>query len=301
MAGQLRLWFIVNPISGTRHGDDIGLIARDVLDSSRFDIAIRTTEYRGHGAEIAREAVAAGVDIVAAVGGDGTINEVASQLVGTPTAFAIIPHGSGNGLAYHLQIPINVRKAIAIINDLRIEKMDVGYVNGKPFFSIAGIGFDAKVAYDFDRDPQRGFAAYLKHILRNYFHYPSINYHITADGQEFDTQAFFITFANSSQWGYNVKIAPMASLHDGKLDVCIVKRPKLLLKMLNVDLPKLLNSRFDKSSIVQYVGCQHITVVPSVPSPIYLHIDGDTAGTVENVEIELKREVLRTVVPVGLE
>ena len=276
-------------------------MARETLDNERFDVTVRTTERRGHGAEIAREAVAAGVDIVAAVGGDGTINEVASQLAGTDTALAIIPHGSGNGLAYHLQIPINVKKALQVINDLRIEKMDVGYVNGRPFFSIAGIGFDAKVAYDFEQDPRRGFFTYFKHILHNYFQYKSCDYHIEYDGQQMDTQAFFITFANSSQWGYNVRIAPMASLHDGLLDVCMVKRPKLLLKMLNVDLPKLLNSRFDKSSIVQYVACRHIRITPSIAHPIYLHIDGDTAGMVEQVEIEMHREELRTVVPVGLE
>ena len=300
MAERLRIWLIINPISGTRHGEDIGLLARNTLDSSRFNLTLRYTERKGHGAEIAREAVAAGVDIVAAVGGDGTINEVASQLVGSRTALAIIPHGSGNGLAYHLQIPINVKKALAVINDLRIEKMDVGYVNGKPFFSIAGIGFDAKVAYDFEADPHRGFFTYFKHILHNYFQYQSCDYHITYDGQVIDTKAFFITFANSSQWGYNVRIAPMASMHDGLLDVCMVKRPKLLLKMLNVDLPKLLNSRFDKSSIVQYLACQRICIEPTVPHPIYLHIDGDTAGQVEKVEIEMKREVLNAVVPLGL-
>lgn len=301
MAERKRIWLIINPISGTKHGEDIGLLARTTLDSSRFDLTLRYTERKGHGAEIAREAVAAGVDIVAAVGGDGTINEVASQLAGTDTALAIIPHGSGNGLAYHLQIPINVKKALQVINDLRIEKMDVGYVNGRPFFSIAGIGFDAKVAYDFEADPRRGFFTYFKHILHNYFQYKSCDYHITYDGRTIDTQAFFITFANSSQWGYNVRIAPMASMHDGKLDVCIVKRPKLLLKMLNVDLPKLLSSRFDKSSIVQYIACQHISIEPAVPHPIYLHIDGDTAGMVEQVEIEMHREELRAIVPVGLE
>lgn len=300
MAERLRIWLIINPISGTRHGEDIGLLARNTLDTSRFDLTLRYTERKGHGAEIAREAVAAGVDIVAAVGGDGTINEVASQLVGSRTALAIIPHGSGNGLAYHLQIPINVKKALAVINDLRIEKMDVGYVNGKPFFSIAGIGFDAKVAYDFEADPRRGFFTYFKHILHNYFQYKSCDYHIEYDGQQMDTQAFFITFANSSQWGYNVRIAPMASMHDGLLDVCMVKRPKLLLKMLNVDLPKLLSSRFDKSSIVQYLACQRISIEPAVPHPIYLHIDGDTAGQVEKVEIEMKREVLNAIVPLGL-
>ena len=296
-----RILFIVNPISGHRDKRRFGEEAAAVLGGGDIVYDVVFTERAGHATELALAAVKEGYDIVAAVGGDGTINEVASQLAGTDTALAIIPHGSGNGLAYHLQIPINVKKALQVINDLRIEKMDVGYVNGRPFFSIAGIGFDAKVAYDFEQDPRRGFYTYFKHILHNYFQYKSCDYHIEYDGQQMDTQAFFITFANSSQWGYNVRIAPMASLHDGLLDVCMVKRPKLLLKMLNVDLPKLLNSRFDKSSIVQYVACRHIRITPSVAHPIYLHIDGDTAGMVEQVEIEMHREELRAIVPVGLE
>ncbi|MCQ2264369.1 MAG: diacylglycerol kinase family lipid kinase [Bacteroidales bacterium] len=301
MGDKKSLWLIVNPISGIHHGDDIGLIAHNTLNNSLFDISLHYTEHKGHGAELAREAVNAGIDIVAAVGGDGTINEVASQLVGTDTIFAIIPHGSGNGLAYHLQIPINVRKALMTINDLRVEKLDVGYVNGQPFFSIAGIGFDAKVAYDFDVDPRRGFYTYLKHILRNYFNYQPADYHIEYDGQSTDTQAFFITFANSSQWGYNVRIAPNASMHDGILDVCMVKRPRYFLRMLNVDLPKLLTSRFDKSSIVQYLECQNLHITSKNGEPVYLHIDGDTAGVVDHVEIKLKHKALNAIVPKDLE
>lgn len=301
MADKQSIWLIINPISGTHHRQDIGLIARATLDSEKFDVTLRYTEHRGHGGEIAREAVEKGINIVAAVGGDGTINEVASQLVGTNTTLAIVPHGSGNGLAYHLQIPINVRKALQTINDLRIEKLDVGYVNSQPFFSIAGIGFDAKVAYDFEADPGRGFSTYFKHIFRDYFHYKSSEYHIEYDGQELDTQAFFITFANSSQWGYNVKIAPMASIHDGRLNVCVVKRPKLFLKMVNVDLPKLLNSHFDRSDISQYFECQKLKIVPKDKRPVYLHIDGDTAGVVETVEIEMKKEALKAIVPLSLQ
>lgn len=300
MEGKKSIWFIINPISGVHHGEDIGLIVRNTLDSSKFDVTLRYTEHRGHGAEIAREAVEQEVDIVAAVGGDGTINEVAAQLVGSDTAFAIVPHGSGNGLAYHLQIPINVRKAVAVINDMRIERLDVGYVNEHPFFSIAGVGFDAKVAYDFEEDSHRGFITYFKHILNNYFHYKSCDYHIEYDGEAIDTQAFFIAFANSSQWGYNVKIAPMASIHDGKLDVCIVKRPKLFLKMLNVDVPKLLNSHFDRSNIVHYLQCEELKIAPKECHPIYLHIDGDTAGMVESVRIRMEREALKIVVPLDL-
>jgi len=291
-----RIVFIINPISGTRHSDNIEVIAKKELNADSFDIVFRYTEYKGHGAVLASEAVSQNADIVAAVGGDGTINEVASQLVGTQTALAVIPHGSGNGLAYHLHIPIHLKKAIRIIKSLNIIDIDTCLVNGKHFFSIAGIGFDAKVAHDFSLDVQRGFQNYLKYIIKNYFSYKTTNYHIRTEGQEIDTDAFFITFANSSQWGYNVKIAPQASIQDGKLNLCICHKPNVL-KMFNIDIPFLLSDHFDKSSLVRYIECEKATISSNDGTPIYLHIDGDAAGVTENVSLEILPKSLKTIVP----
>ncbi|MBO4646273.1 MAG: diacylglycerol kinase family lipid kinase [Bacteroidales bacterium] len=295
-----RILFIINPISGTRHSDNIERIARTTLDPTRFDMEFQMTRYKGHGAELARDAVTAGVDIVAAAGGDGTMNEVATQLVGTSTTFALIPHGSGNGMAYHLHIPLHLQKAIRIINDMHVEPVDTCMVNGQHFFSVAGIGFDAKVAFDFNQDAHRGFSNYFKHILKNYFHYRQVNYKIEYDGKTLLCPAFFITFANSSQWGYNVKIAPMASLQDGKLDICIVKKPKLFLKLLNVDLPKLLTSHFDRSNIVKYIQSEHIHIIPQTEEPTYLHIDGDAAGIVQEIDLQVFPQSLKVIVPRGI-
>ena len=292
-----RILFIINPISGISHSDDIEKIAKENLDDSVFDMEFQQTQYKGHGAELARAAVASGMDIVAAVGGDGTINEVATQLVGTNVVFAVVPHGSGNGLAYHLHIPINLKKSMQIINALHTESVDTCQINGQSFFSIAGIGFDAKVAYDFNQDVNRGFINYLKHILKNYFEYKPGKYTIEYDGKCLEDSAFFITFANSSQWGYNVKIAPMASMQDGKVNICIVKKPKLLLKMLNVDLPKLLSSHFDHSDIVQYLNCEHVKITPVDDIPMFLHIDGDAAGIAQSVDLQVIPKSLRIISP----
>lgn len=292
-----RILFIINPISGISHSDDIERIAKDNLDGSVFEMDFQHTQYKGHGGELARVAVASGVDIVAAVGGDGTINEVASQLVGTDTVFAVVPHGSGNGLAYHLHIPINLKKSMQIINALHVESVDTCQINGRDFFSIAGVGFDAKVAYDFNQDVNRGFINYLKHILKNYFEYKPGKYTIEYDGKCLNDSAFFITFANSSQWGYNVKIAPMASMQDGKVNICIVKKPKLLLKMLNVDLPMLLSSRFDQSDIVQYLQCERVKITQEDDLPMFLHIDGDAAGTVQTVDLQVFPKSLKIISP----
>ena len=292
-----RILFIINPISGTHHADDIEKIAREVIDEEQFDVEFRQTEHKRHGIELAKQAVQEGFDIVAAVGGDGTINQVASQLVGTDTAMAVVPHGSGNGLAYHLHIPIHLKKSIQIINALHFESVDVCQLNDSCFFSIAGIGFDAKVAYDFNRDVHRGFFNYFKHILKNYFEYPSGEYTIEYDGKLLRDKAFFITFANSSQWGYNVKIAPMASVQDGRLDICIVKKPKVLFKMLAMDLPKLLSSHFDQSDIVQYLRCEKVRILPADSTKMYLHIDGDSAGLTDCVEIKVLPRALKMIVP----
>lgn len=292
-----RVVFILNPISGTRHRDDVEKIALETLSPDQFECDFQYTQYKGHGSELARAAVEGGADIVAAVGGDGTINEVASQLVNTDTVLAVIPHGSGNGLAYHLHIPIDLAKSMQVIKRMHEERVDTCQINGRYFFSIAGIGFDAKVAFDFNQDTHRGFAFYLKHILKNYFHYQPGSYKIEYDGERREDSAFFITFANSSQWGYNVKIAPMASIQDGFVEVCIVKRPKLLLKLLNVDLPMLLSSHFDHSNIVQYISCEHLRIEAKDGSSIYLHIDGDAAGIVENVDVQVVPKSLRILVP----
>lgn len=288
--------FIINPISGAGNTDNFEKIVAKTLDNDKFDIYFRYTKYKNHGSEIAAAAVAEGVDIVAAVGGDGTINEVASQIVNTNTAFAVIPKGSGNGLAYHLHIPVNIKKALQIINEQNITSIDTCKINGRYFFSIAGIGFDAKVAFDFNNDGQRGFQNYLKHILKNYFDYQSARYIIQYDDKELETDAFFITFANSSQWGYNVKIAPQASIQDGKLDVCICQRPNLI-KLVNVDLPHLLTNHINRSSIVHYLQCEKVKIMPSDGQQTYLHIDGDAAGIVDSIEIEMLPLSLLTCVP----
>lgn len=291
-----RIIFIINPISGTRHSDDIEAIVRRELNADVFDYAFQYTTYKGHGAEIAAAAVRDGVEIVAAVGGDGTVNEVASQLVGSQTALAVIPHGSGNGLAYHLHIPINLKKSIRLINSLNIAEIDTCMVNGHYFFSIAGIGFDAKVAYDFSKDVRRGLQNYLKYIIKNYFTYKTSEYHICTPDQETDAEAFFITFANSSQWGYNIKIAPQASVQDGKLNLCICHKPHFL-TMLNIDLTFLLSDNFDKSSLVRYLECSEAVIASKDGQPIYLHIDGDAAGLTDSVTLKVLPKSLRTIIP----
>ena len=144
-----KITFILNPISGTHSKDEIPAMIESILDKERFDTEIVFTEYAGHAAEIAEARAEAKTDIVVAVGGDGTVNEVARSLVHTESALGIIPCGSGNGLARHLCIPLNPRKAISIINQCQIESFDYGVINDIPFFCTCGMGFDAFISLKF--------------------------------------------------------------------------------------------------------------------------------------------------------
>ncbi|MDE6000674.1 MAG: acylglycerol kinase family protein, partial [Bacteroidaceae bacterium] len=161
MAEKKTIQFIVNPISGTSGKRFVIKLIEEYLDKSRYnDYTIVQTRWVGHATELAKEAARQGVDVVCAIGGDGTVNEVAGGLVHTQTALAIIPSGSGNGLARHLRIPTDPLSAIKIINRGLVHTMDYGVVNGRPFFCTCGVGFDAFISQRFAESGKRGPVAY---------------------------------------------------------------------------------------------------------------------------------------------
>ena len=184
------------------------------LDHTRFDYEIFVSQYAGHAAILAKDAVNQHVDILAVAGGDGSINEVGTPLIGTDLALAVIPCGSGNGLSRCLDLPLDPVKALQVINGGHKRKIDTVDINGTPFISISGTGYDAKVAEDYSKDPRRGFDTYFKYILRNYITMKEQPYTIVMPDQTLDVQAFFISFANSNQMGYDFPISPHASLWD---------------------------------------------------------------------------------------
>jgi diacylglycerol kinase (ATP) len=280
-----RILFIINPIAGKKRFGNIEDNINRNINKSIFDYSILYSRYKGHTFELSKEAVSQNFDVVVAVGGDGTINEVASALVNSYTALAIIPSGSGNGLAYHLRIPINLKKSIQIINDFHLDKIDVCQLNQFFVFSVAGIGYDAKVAFDFNHGKGRGMDSYFRAILKNYFTFQSEKYIVEYDGEKMEKSAFFITFANSSQWGYNVKVAPHASIQDGLFDVCFCTKPETF--TLSPFVIRLLTDRIDESREMQYLQCKHLTIKTKNNHPIYLHIDGDTVDPVTEIMIQI--------------
>jgi len=220
-----KIIFIVNPISGTRSKDGIETIIGKHLDSDQFEWSVVRTAYAGHAAELARQYAAENYDLCVAVGGDGTVNEVARSLVHTGTALGIVPCGSGNGLARHLCLPMSVSKSLAIINKAHIIDIDYGTANGRAFFCTCGMGFDAYVALKFANSGKRGLSTYAKMVMQEGMTYQSTPYSIRIDGQDepLEIEGFLVDCANAAQYGNNTYIAPGASLRDGLLDLVVVE------------------------------------------------------------------------------
>lgn len=280
--------FIVNPISGVRPFVDWKQLLDDYLDHTRFSFSIHETTSRGDATLTSKEAANKGVDVVCAVGGDGTINEVAKGLIDSATTLAIIPRGSGNGLARHFSIPLDPIKAIERINQAATQVIDTGLINGSLFLCLAGIGFDATVAKAFDEFGKRGLLSYAQLALRTYFSYASQRYEIQLAKQTIYTQAFLIAFANASQFGNNAYIAPEADACDGLLDLVIIKpfpwwaAPSVVARIF---LGSINLSRY----------CQRITFDQlTVKSSHHLfHIDGEPAEATDKVQVSVRPKSLK--------
>jgi diacylglycerol kinase (ATP) len=217
------IWFIINPISGIRRKDDIPVLINKHLDQEKFEFTIRYTEFKGHAIELTKQAIDEKIDIVCAVGGDGSVHEVGTTLIGASTKLAILPIGSGNGLARHMRIPLNIPKAIQCINESHSIAMDTVLVNDKPVLGFTGFGVDAVIAKKFDEDKKRGFWTYVKHVFREFFKYNPINISIDTNGQIKKTPAVLCTVANTSEFGNGFKISPNSDATDGKLELFILK------------------------------------------------------------------------------
>ena len=254
------------------------------IDTARYEYEIKYSEYAGHAKILAEEAVAEQFDIVVAAGGDGSINEIGVPLIGTDVALGIIPCGSGNGFSHHVDLPMNAVKAIQVINQGQRHKVDTVTVNGIPFISIAGTGFDAKIADDYAKDPHRGFDTYFKYIVRNYVTYREQNYTIIMPEQTIETKALFISFANSDEQGYNIPISPHASLQDGKVDLCVVRKPNPL------ELPivggYMLDKMMDKAPKVDIYQTSEAKIIREKADVI--NIDGESIMTEKDLEIKVK-------------
>lgn len=292
MTTKKSIIFITNPISGTNDKHCIPDLIERTLDKSQFDYSVIFTEYAGHAAKLAREAVASNIDIAVAVGGDGTVNEVAKSLVHTNTALGIIPCGSGNGLARHLMIPLDPEKAIYILNRCEIHDLDYGIINGLPFFCTCGMGFDAFVSMKFAMSGKRGPTTYIENVLKEGLKYKPETYEVRDETGTMNYKAFLIACANASQYGNNAFIAPQASMSDGLMDV-IIMEPFSVIEAPQISL-QLFNKTLDKNSKIKTFRSKKIHIQRSAPGVI--HYDGDPMMTSADIDVEMQSKGIKIIV-----
>ena len=296
MTKRRHILAIINPVSGTGSKDKIPRLIDTVVDQEKNDVSIVMSEYAGHAHEIATQAVNDGIEIVIAIGGDGTVNEVGSALCGTDTALAIVPSGSGNGLARHLRISMNASRALQVLNNGVVGQFDYCRINDKPFFCTCGMGFDAAVSYKFSNEGTRGFITYIKTALSEYIKYKPQDYVINIDGTELKEKAFVIACCNAAQYGNNAYIAPRATMQDGLIDVTVmhpfnmIESPligaRLFLRQLNHD-----------NHVSIYRG-KHVIIERNQDDIV--HIDGDPLVMPARVEIENVSRGIHILVPPSL-
>jgi diacylglycerol kinase (ATP) len=269
---KANILFIINPISGGKKKSKIPRMIDNYLDKSKFNANFSFTEFIGHGAELAEEAVKKDFDIIVAVGGDGTINEVAAKVMEHQKILGIIPQGSGNGLARFLKIPMDIKKAILLINNHKVETIDCATLNGKFFFNMAGMGFDAHISAEFANHKTRGLYGYVKTVMKELSAYRPQTYQINIDGVGYTRNAFVVSIANSSQYGNNVFISPASSTNDGLLDVCIVK--DFPLYKLPVLAYEMIMAKTHQSNMVEIIRGKHILINRGKEDPV--HLDGES-------------------------
>ena len=290
---------IINPVAGgSRRGlsvEERVRLVREALVRHHADGRVELTRAAGHGSELAREAVAQECPLVVAWGGDGTINEVASQLVGTGTALGIVRAGSGNGLARELGIPARPEEALAIALGGRERLIDVGEIEGRPFLNVAGVGFDAAMAAEFNKlgGERRGSFRYIMRALAAALGYVAGRYTVEVDDQRLDVEALVIAIANLPQYGSNAVIAPRAMPDDGLFDVVVVEK-RGRLGTLGLGL-RLLDRTIDKASGVTILRGARVRVTGAGPLPF--HVDGEPYAGGASVVARIHPAALRVKVP----
>jgi YegS/Rv2252/BmrU family lipid kinase len=284
--------FIINPHSG--NGKIAENIIRLIKKFSGVSYEIAFTEYAGHAAKIAANAAKTGVNVVVAVGGDGTINEIAASLIGGKTALGIIPAGSGNGFARSLNIPLDSKEAILLLNKPNFKLIDSGTLNDKPFIGVCGVGFDALVGAEFQKFGRRGPLPYFYIGIKEYFKYQYDHFDIEIDGNVTRYKPLLITIANTSQYGNGAVIAPQADPTDGYLDLCILDKMKYY--ELAKNLISLFNGKINTRPFYKSVRVKSLKIYPKNGNGYY-HLDGEPFKAVEKLEINILPASIKVCVP----
>lgn len=289
MTSPIKILFIINPISGTVKKSGVQQLIQTHLDSTKFDYTIAYTEYPLHATEIAKKE-ADNYKIIVAVGGDGTVHEVGLGLIHTNTILGILPMGSGNGLARHLNIPMSTKKAIINLNQFKCKVIDTVKINDTYFLGAGGIGFDAHISNLFASSKTRGFITYIKISINEFFKYQEQEYELQIEGNTFKRKAFLITFANSNQYGNNAFIAPNSIIDDGFISIVILKKFSLLYAIpLAI---KLFTKKINSSKFVEEIKVKKALIIS--PSQ-EIHLDGEPLLTNREINIEVLPKSLNVI------
>lgn len=287
------LVFIVNPTSGTDRIKAIQTAIDRLIDERIYTHETQYTQYAKHGTELARAAAERDAHAVIAVGGDGSVADVAAGLKDSKTALGIIPKGSGNGMARSLGLPLNVAEAIKLINVGKTLRIDLGYVNDRLFVSNAGVGFDALISNKFAKSKRRGLSVYSWLVTKYLWLYKTWNWQITLDGKAINSRAFLVNVANGQQFGYNFRIAPQASFTDGWLDVTVIRKfPKMLGGALAL---RAMKGDIRSSRFVTHYRAKSISI--SHPDLDLMQTDGDAHACVNHLEFRIEPKAMDVIVP----
>jgi len=287
-----KIRFIINPKSGTYKKRNIKKLISKYLDKKNYDYEIFFTKSFNHATFLSKEAMLLNYDMVIAVGGDGTVNEVAKGLVNSKTALGIIPIGSGNGYSRHLKIPQEIDEAIKNILSSKYKLVDTLSINDNFFLGIAGIGFDAHIAKIFAGSKKRGFWSYAKLVIGEFFKYKSEKYELIVDGKKIIKKAFLLSFAKSSQYGNNIIIAPKAKLDDGYFNLSILKQPPIF-AIFDIFF-KLRKGSIHKSKYYENLLCKEVIIKKKV---INAHMDGESFIFNDLVKIKIYPKTLKVLMP----
>lgn len=288
--------FIINPISGSGKAGRLIPVIEKMASGYSLDIEIHISRHPGHAAELAADCAARGVGIAVAVGGDGTVHEVASALVGTQCALGMIPCGSGNGLAGYVGIPHKPRRALqqlfrAVADNTGFRTIDTCTINGQPFFCTAGVGFDAQVGMAFSTSGHRGLWSYIVSMVKEFRTFSPTEYEILTDGERRRVSAFLITFANAGEWGNNAFIAPKAAIDDGFIDVIIIT--PLRIWSTPLFLLQLITKRLGHNSHFTCIRCRSAHIVR--PSEGVIHFDGEPAMSGKTISVGIQPGSLKII------
>jgi len=290
-SSEVNIAFIINPISGTSRKNKIKRQIQKIFGDSKYKYTIVETEREGHATVLASE-MSKSHDIIVAVGGDGTLNEVVRGILNTEAKLGIVPCGSGNGLARHLKIPMKSAKALKAIKNGEKRYIDTVMFNGTPFVNVSGIGFDAQVAHKFAESARRGIWTYFCNTIRVYFGFKPIEVTVDIENQTFEREALLVTFANSSQFGYNATISPISDVSDGVIEVCILK-PFSSIKSVIVVAARLFIKRMHKSKHLEIIRTQKASI--TTKTPVASHIDGSPYVIDTRFEIEINKESITAI------